>query len=41
MEEQTNDKIKDLIPDGVINSKTRLIITNAIYFNGKWKIGVR
>lgn len=37
VEEQTNDKIKDLIPDGAINKKTRLIITNAIYFNGKWQ----
>ena len=37
VESKTNDKIKDLIPDGVINSGTRLILTNAIYFNGKWK----
>jgi serpin B len=37
VESKTNDKIKDLIPNGVINSGTRLILTNAIYFNGKWK----
>ncbi|MDK2830845.1 MAG: hypothetical protein PWQ51_907 [Methanolobus sp.] len=37
VESKTNDKIKDLIPDGVIKPKyTRLILTNAIYFNGKW-----
>ncbi len=35
--EKTNDKIKNLIPGGIINVETRLIITNAIYFNGKWK----
>jgi serpin B len=34
--EKTNDKIKDPISDGVINEYTRLIITNAVYFNGKW-----
>lgn len=34
--EKTNDKIKDPISDGVINDYTRLIITNAVYFNGKW-----
>lgn len=36
VESKTNDKIKDLIPDGAINPDTRLILTNAIYFNGKW-----
>jgi serpin B len=36
VESKTNDKIKDLIPDGVIKPETRLILTNAIYFNGKW-----
>jgi len=36
VEEKTNDKIKDLIPSGVINSLTRLVLTNAIYFKGEW-----
>lgn len=36
VEDQTNDKIKDLIPQGVINELTRLILTNAIYFKGEW-----
>lgn len=38
VEEKTNDKIKDLIPQGMINSITRLVLTNAIYFKGDWKL---
>jgi serpin B len=36
VEEKTNDKIKNLIPEGVLNSMTRLVLTNAIYFKGNW-----
>jgi serpin B len=36
IEEQTNNKIKDLIPPGSINSLTRLVLTNAVYFKGDW-----
>jgi serpin B len=36
VEDQTNGKIKDLIPPTGINALTRLIITNAIYFKGTW-----
>lgn len=36
VEEQTNGKIKDLIPAGALNSMTRLVLTNAIYFKGMW-----
>ncbi|MBW3013092.1 serpin family protein [Candidatus Woesearchaeota archaeon] len=36
VEEQTNDKIKDLIPERIINEMTRLVLTNAIYFKGTW-----
>ena len=33
----TEDRIKDLIPQGAIDAMTRLVLTNAIYFNGDWK----
>jgi serpin B len=36
VEARTNNKIKDLVPEGSITDDTRVIITNAIYFNGKW-----
>lgn len=35
-EEKTRERIKNLIPEGGINSLTRLVITNAIYFKGTW-----
>jgi serpin B len=38
VEEQTNNKIKDLIPPGTLDSMTRLVLTNAIYFKGEWAI---
>ncbi|NLL89776.1 MAG: serpin family protein [Dehalococcoidales bacterium] len=34
--EQTNGKIEDLIPEGAISEITRLVLTNAIYFNAAW-----
>ena len=36
IEDKTNNKIKDLLPEGVINPGTRLVLTNAIYFKAKW-----
>ena len=36
VEDQTNEKIKDLIPQGVLDALTRLVLTNAIYFKGDW-----
>ncbi len=36
VEKETEDKIKDLLPKGVINPDTRLVLTNAIYFKAKW-----
>jgi serpin B len=34
--EQTNGRIEDLIPEGAIDQMTRLVLTNAIYFNAAW-----
>jgi len=34
--DQTEQRIKDLIPAGVIDHMTRLVLTNAIYFNAAW-----
>jgi len=34
--DQTEDRIENLIPEGVITSVTRLVLTNAIYFNAAW-----
>lgn len=36
--EQTNDRIKDIIPPRLLTDSTRLVLTNAIYFKGKWDI---
>jgi serpin B len=35
--DQTEDRIKDLIPQGAIDALTRLVLTNAIYFNAAWE----
>jgi serpin B len=34
--DQTEGRIKDLIPQGLIDTLTRLVLTNAIYFNAAW-----
>jgi len=34
--EATRDRIQDLIPAGSIDSGTRLVLANAIYFNARW-----
>ena len=34
--EETESKIKDLLPPGIIDESTRLVLTNAIYFNASW-----
>ena len=34
--DNTEDRIKDLIPPDVITPLTRLVLTNAIYFNASW-----
>ena len=37
VEQQTDNKIKDLLQPGVLSSRTRLVLTNAIYFKGDWQ----
>lgn len=41
VEEKTENKIKELIPQGILNGKTKLVITNAIYFKGLWQVAFR
>jgi serpin B len=36
VEDETEDRIQELIPAGHIDTLTRLVLTNAIYFNAAW-----
>lgn len=36
VENETSEKIKELIPPRYVDSSTRLVLTSAIYFNGTW-----
>jgi len=36
-EEHTKEKIKNLLPAGSLDARTRLVLTSAIYFYGKWQ----
>jgi len=36
VEKQTQDRIKDLVPPGVLTADSRLVLTNAIYFKSNW-----
>jgi serpin B len=36
VEDRTNDRIKNLLPQGMITRATRLVLTNAIYFSAAW-----
>ena len=38
VEDKTNKKIKNLIPQGALDAMTRLVLTNAIYFKGDWAL---
>jgi serpin B len=37
VEEQTKDKIKELIKPDILTEDTRLVLTNAIYFKAAWR----
>ena len=36
IEKQTEEKIQNLIPAGVLSADTKLVLTNAVYFHGIW-----
>lgn len=36
VEQQTQDRIQDLLPEGSVNVLTRLVLTNAIFFKASW-----
>ncbi len=37
VEEQTQDRIKDLLPEGSVPAETLSVLTNAIYFKAPWQ----
>ncbi|NXS42689.1 SPB6 protein, partial [Balaeniceps rex] len=37
VEEMTEGKIQNLLAEGILNSLTRLVLVNAIYFKGNWE----
>lgn len=34
---ETKEKVKDIVPPGVINDLTRLVLANAVYFKAAWQ----
>ncbi|APW96746.1 proteinase inhibitor I4 serpin [Halobiforma lacisalsi AJ5] len=37
VEDRTNDRIEDLLPEDAVTTATRLVLTNAVYFLAAWK----
>jgi len=37
VEQRTDNKIKELLQPGVLDSLTKMVLTNAIYFKGDWR----
>ena len=38
VEDKTRRKIKELIPQGEVNTDTRLVLVNAVFFKGQWEL---
>ncbi len=38
VEKQTRERIKDLLKEGTVDERTRLVLVNAIYFKGDWAV---
>ena len=36
VEEKTEKRIKDILPKGAVDERTRLVLVNAVYFNAAW-----
>jgi serpin B len=36
VEKETRDRIKDLLPQGTVTPRTRMVLANAVYFKGDW-----
>lgn len=36
VEQKTEDRIKDLLPEGSLDERTRMVLVNAVYFNAGW-----
>ena len=36
VEEKTKERIRDLLPAGSVNPRSRLVLANAVYFKGEW-----
>lgn len=36
VEKHTNERIKDLLPEGILDGSTVMVLVNAIYFKGQW-----
>jgi serpin B len=37
VKEQTRDKIEDLLPEGALTPQSRLVLTDAVHFLGRWR----
>lgn len=38
VEDQTNNRIKELLAKGTVNNTTRMVLVNAVYFKGDWAV---